>query len=278
MTAPSRVRAPFVPAACVVFAFLLSVAPAAAQGMLPFGQKSVPEEIKPLMQKPVGISFVSLNVGETLKVSDLALVLGGQPVPPGAVSLDTVLHSTNIVGVAADVWLLPFVNLHGMVGHVWGTASDIFPGVMPGLLPPGVTIPPTQDYGGTTYAGGVTFAMGYKRMFASYDLTYISSDVDLLNDNVDALTQSIRAGVKLGSGKIRTTLYGGALWESIRSTLTGTGLIPGLNPDFSLKLTPDSPWNGLAGANIELTPRFVVTVEGGFGNRMQFVIMPGVRF
>ena len=73
-------------------------------------------------------------------------------------------------------------------------------------------------------------------------------------------------------------LYAGALHESILNTLTGTGLIPGLNPDFKIDVAPQEPWNVLAGANIELTPRFAVTVEGGFGNRMQFVIMPGVRF
>ncbi len=140
MTVPSRVRAPFVPAACVVFAFLLSTAPAAAQGAL-FGQSWVPEDLKPLMQKPFGVSFLSTSVGETLDVTSLSLVLGGQPVPPGAVSLETVTHATRIAGVSADVWLLPFVNVHGMVGHLWGSANDINPTVMPGLLPPGVTIP-----------------------------------------------------------------------------------------------------------------------------------------
>jgi hypothetical protein len=277
MVVAFRVRALVALAACAAVAPLLAAAPAAAQGAL-FGQNWVPEDVRPLVQRPVGISFLSLNVGETLKVDDLGLVIGGQPVPRGAVSLETVTHTTHITGVAADVWLLPFVNVHGMVGHLWGSANDINPTVMPGLLPPGVTIPPTQEFSGTTYGGGITFAIGYKRMFATYDVSYMTSDVDLLAEKVPALTQSIRAGVKLGCGKFRTTLYGGALWESIRGTLTGTGLIPGLDPDFSLTLRPECPWNALAGANIELTPRFVITAEGGFGNRMQFVIMPGVRF
>lgn len=277
MTVPSRVRAPFLTAACVVFAFLVSTAPAAAQGAL-FGQNWVPEDLKPLMQKPFGVSFLSTNVGETLDVTSLSLVMGGQPVPPGAVSLKTVTHTTHIAGVSADLWLLPFVNVHGMVGHLWGSANDINPTVMPGLLPPGVTIPPTQEFTGTSYGGGVTFAIGYKRMFASYDISYVTSKVDLLSDNADALIQSVRGGVKLGSGKFRTTLYAGALHESITNTLTGTGLIPGLNPDFKIDVAPQEPWNVLAGANLELTPRFAVTVEAGFGNRMQFVIMPGVRF
>jgi hypothetical protein len=277
MTVPSRVRAPFMLAACVVLAFLVSTAPAAAQGAL-FGQNWVPDDLKPLMQKPFGVSFLSTNVGETLDVTSLSLVLGGQPVPPGAVSLTTVTHTTHIAGVTADLWLLPFVNVHGMVGHLWGSANDINPTVMPGLLPPGVTIPPTQAFTGTSYGGGVTFAIGYKRMFASYDISYVTSKVDLLSSNADALIQSVRGGVKLGSGTFRSTLYVGALHESITNTLTGTGLIPGLNPDFKIDVAPQEPWNVLAGANLELTPRFVVTVEAGLGNRMQFVIMPGVRF
>jgi hypothetical protein len=278
MVVPFGLRAPAAVAVCAVLASLLPAAPASAQGVLPFGQKAVPESIKPLMQKPVGVSFLSLNIGETLDVSDLSLVMGGQPVPPGAVSLTTLTHVTHIAGVSADAWLLPFVNIHGMVGHVWGAANDINPTVMPGLLPPGVTIPSTQEFSGTSYGGGVTLAIGYKRMFATYDITYSSSKVDVLDDNVAALAQSIRAGVKLGSGKYRTSLYGGAFHEDIRGTLTGTGLIPGLNPAFSLKVSPHSPWNALVGANIEFTPRFVVSAEGGFGNRMQFLITPGVRF
>jgi hypothetical protein len=277
MTMPLGVRTSFVPAACVLFAFLLSTAPAGAQGAL-FGQSWVPEDLKPLMQKPFGVSFVSTNVGETLDVTNFSLVMGGQPVPPGAVSLKSVTHTTHIAGVTADLWLLPFVNVHGMVGHLWGSAGDINPTVMPGLLPPGVTIPTTQVFSGTSYGGGVTLAIGYKRMFASYDISFMRSNVDLLSDKADALVQSIRGGVRLGSGRYRAALYAGALHESILNTLTGTGLIPGLNPDFKIDLAPQQPWNVLAGANIELTPRFAVTIEGGFGNRMQFVIMPGVRF
>ncbi len=277
MVVPSRVRALVLLAACAAFAFLLTVAPAAAQGAL-FGQSWVSEDLKPMMQKPFGVSFLSLNVGETLDVNNLSLSIGGQMVPPGAVSLQSVTHITHIAGVTGDVWLLPFVNVHGLVGHLWGSANDITPTIMPGLLPPGVTIPPTQEFTGTTYGGGVTFAIGYKRMFATYDITYMTSTVDLLDSDVGALVQAVRGGVKLGSGKFRSTLYTGALHEDIRSTLTGTGLIPGLNPVFSLDVTPHSPWNMLAGANIELTPRFVINAEAGFGNRMQFVIAPGVRF
>jgi hypothetical protein len=278
MTIPFRGRAFAVCSACVLLVTLFVATPAAAQGVLPFGQNAVPEEFRPLMQKPFGISFMSLNVGETLNVSNLTLALGGQRLPPGAVSLDTVTHSTHIAGVSADAWLLPFVDVHGMLAHTWGTASDINPTVAPGILPPGIAIPSSQDYGGTSYGGGVTLAIGYKRMFASYDITYSSTAVDLLDDRVTALSQSIRAGVKLGSGKVRTALYGGAMHESIRSTLSGTGLIPNLNPAFSLDLAPQEPWNALAGAAIELTPRFVIIAEGGFGNRMQFLIGPGVRF
>jgi hypothetical protein len=277
MTVPSRVRASFFSAAFVVFAFLVSGAPAVAQGAL-FGQGWVPDDLKPLMQKPFGVSFLSSNVGETLDVTSLSLVVGGQPVPPGAVSLKTVTHATHIAGVTADLWLLPFVNVHGMVGHLWGSAGDFNPTVMPGLLPPGVVIPTTQEFTGTSYGGGVTMAFGYKRMFASYDISFMRSKVDLLSDNADALVQSIRGGVRLGSGKVRAAIYTGALHESILNTLTGTGLIPGLNPEFRIDVAPQQPWNVLAGTNIELTPRFAVTVEAGFGNRMQFVIMPGVRF
>ena len=71
MVVPLRVRAPFVLAACVVFAFLLSTAPAAAQGAL-FGQNWVPEDLKPLMQKPFDPLLVQILRTELAVVKPLA--------------------------------------------------------------------------------------------------------------------------------------------------------------------------------------------------------------
>jgi hypothetical protein len=55
-------------------------------------------------------------------------------------------------------------------------------------------------------------------------------------------------------------------------------LIPGLNPDFSLTVTPHQGWDALAGTNLEITKHITVTAEGGFSGRKQFLISPGVRF
>jgi hypothetical protein len=42
--------------------------------------------------------------------------------------------------------------------------------------------------------------------------------------------------------------------------------------------SPQSPWNMLVGANIEITRTLVLTAEAGVGTRKQFTIMPSVRF
>ncbi len=262
----------------VMLASFLVPALAAADDTLPFGKNWLPSDTKPLMPRPFGISLVSMHLGETLDVSNLGLTLSGQKLPPGAVSLPTVSHTTHITGVNGDVWLLPFLNLHGLVGHVSGNAHDINPVVLPGLLPTGVVIPSSMDYSGTTYAAGAMLAIAYRYLFATYDFTRSWSSVDLLSTTVKSTAQGVRAGVRTALGRIRLSAFAGAFEESIDGPLTGTGLIPMVKPDFSLTLTPRGPWNGLVGANLELSSRFVVTTEVGLGNRKQLLISPGVRF
>jgi len=139
-------------------------------------------------------------------------------------------------------------------------------------------VPAIQEFSGSTYAVGTTAALGYKRMFASYDITYSSTSVDVLDGRVGSLAQSVRAGVRLGTGRLRTAVYAGAFNEDIRTAVTGVGLIPSVNPTFSIGLSPKGQWNALVGTNLEITPHVVVTVEGGFGDRTQFLVSPGVRF
>jgi len=261
-----------------MLAWSLTGEPAAAQSPLPFGKSWVPANVKPLMQRPIGLSLVSMHLGETLDVGDLALTLGGQPLPPGVVSLPSVTHTTHVTAVHGDVWLLPFLNVHGTVGHLSGTANDIRPTVAPGILPPGIQIPSSQDFGGTTYGGGLMLAIEYRDIFASYDVAYSRTNVDILKDPVSSVAQGIRVGALTRIGKTQAALYVGGFREGIRSALRGTGLIPPLNPDYSLTVTPRGAWNGLLGANFAFTSRFVVTTEVGLGNRKQFLVTPGVRF
>ncbi len=257
---------------------ILCAASASAGDPLPLGKNWLPTDFQTQLPRPFGISLVSLHVGETLDVSDLALTLSGQKLPPGAVSLPPLTHTTHITGLSGDAWLLPFLDVHGTIGHMSGTANDIAPVVMPGLLPPGIQIPASQKYSGTTYAAGLTLAVGYRFVFATYDFTYGWTSVDVLSSTVKSTAQQIHAGVVTNLGKVRTAIYGGAFHEGICGPLIGTGLIPALNPGFSLTLTPQGPWNAMAGANFEFTSRFVVTTEVGLGNRKQFLISPGVRF
>jgi hypothetical protein len=256
----------------------LFAAPAAADNPFPLGKKSVPPEFQSLMRKPIGISFTSFHVTETMDVSNFAVVLGGQALPQGAISFLDVRHMTHVNSVRADLWVLPFLNVYGVVGKSTGQAKDLTLSVAPGVLPQGVTIPSTFDYSGNVYGVGMTIAGAYKHVFGSYDVNYTRSHVDLLNGRIPSITHGIRVGVLTNLGKVHAAFYTGGFRESIRGTLSGTGLIPNLNPDFSLTATPHQPWDALAGTSLEITSHFTVTAEGGFGGRKQFLISPGVRF
>lgn len=270
-------RTPIISLACVLLLALVAV-PAAADNPFPLGKKAVPADFQGMMQKPVGISFNSFHVTETLDVSDFSVVLGGQALLPVFFSFTDAKHTTHVNSVRADLWVLPFLNVYGIVGKTTGQAKDLTLNVAPGVLPPGVTIPATFDYSGNVYGVGMTLAGGYKHVFGSYDVNYTRSHVDLLKGRIPSITHGIRLGVLTTLGKVRAAFYTGGFHESIRGQLTGTGLIPGLNPDFSLKVTPHQGWDALAGTNLEITKHITVTAEGGFSGRKQFLISPGIRF
>jgi hypothetical protein len=181
-----------------------------------------------------------------------------------------------------DTWLFPFLNVYALAATLDGQAADVafkvnpIPGMPP--LPIPSTIEPS--YSGHFYGVGATVAGGYKKFFASYDINRQWVTINLFDNTVPALSQGIRAGVY---GKLRganAAAYVGGFHISLRdAVLTGQNFIPGLPAgSFSLVASPQSPWNMLVGANIEITRTLVLTAEAGVGTRKQFTIMPSVRF
>ncbi len=254
----------------------------AAQNPLPLGKASVPEALQNDMSLPLGISFNYTWMTDTIELSDLQLVLNGQPLPPGVVSARSTEHHTNIYAGRFDAWVLPFLNVYGLAAKVGGTADDIklelvpLPGLPPFPIPASIEVP----YDGHLFGVGVTMAVGYRHVFATYDINREWVSVDAFDDTLPVVTQSVRAGLRGTAGRGKVAAYAGATHLGLGSAaVTGVSFVPGLpSATFSLALAPKSAWNGVVGARIEISRRLDVIAEAGFGTRKQFTIMPGFRF
>jgi hypothetical protein len=130
-----------------------------------------------------------------------------------------------------DLWLLPFANIYGIIGHLDGKAElDVnLPGItvdVPGIGSVPIVDPATLnfdiDYNGTTFGGGITLAGGYKNFFGSLDANYTYSDINLVDGDIKTLTVSPRVGMLVDPAIIKGSFafWIGAMYMDYKQTVT----------------------------------------------------------
>jgi hypothetical protein len=257
---------------------LLPLSSIAGDNPFPLGKNAVPKTYWGDLQPPAGISFAYLKLTDTVAISDFAVTIGGQKLPPGTVIVDRADLDTNTFQGRFDTWVLPFVNVYGFAATLNGRVHNVPVTVNPLPGSPATAVPAIDiAFTGHIYSVGAVFAGGYKNVFASYDINRAWMTMDIAPDTASSVAQRIRAGVRAERNGIPIKIYAGA---SLRdATSSGSGKIPGVpGGSFSLTAKSAEPWNTLIGAEIGVSQRLFVTVEAGLGTRKQFLIMPSVRF
>lgn len=211
-----------------------------------------------------------------------------------------IFSDSNVRDMAAtarlDLWLLPFVNIYGIVGYIDGEAElDVkLPGIsidVPGFGSIPILDPNTLnldiDYSGATYGGGITLAGGYKNFFGSVDANYTYTDIDIVNGDIKTLTISPRVGILVDPSVVTgsVALWIGAMYMDYEQKVTDTVNLRELDPrlpsahlDFEIEIKNEEPWNFLMGGQWEITKRWQITAEGGVGNRRQIIFGTLFRF
>ena len=206
-----------------------------------------------------------------------------------------------------DAWLLPFMNVYGLVGYTDGhSVSQIGVGIKgprkyhyPGNLQ---NLAFQLDFKGTTYGVGTTLVGGIGNWFTAFDANYTQTRFDILDGSINAFTLSPRLGYRfstpgsdalhLPAGKLN--LWVGSMYQDVQQefkgslndlTMPSTALQDMVNlankegkGRFDVKQHLQSPWNMLVGAQYELTPNFNVTTEIGFAERNSFFVAGEYRF
>jgi hypothetical protein len=185
-------------AATVLLSFL--AVPALAeegQRMLPFlGEEARKRGYE--LPEPFGVGLVYYKLVRDIEVTDLRLARDGGPAT--SVSQFANLGSSSDVdniNVKVDAWLLPFLNVYGIVGKVANKSETRIDVTLPPLLPGGAgrqfrtTVPTSIE--GTVRGLGVTLAGGYESFFGALDVNVAKADLGF-DERFKAVISSARFG------------------------------------------------------------------------------------
>jgi len=241
-----------------------------------------------------GINLVYMDQG--IEIRNLKIGFGDPSRKIDRVTFSNASAKDKAATARLDMWLLPFANIYGILGYIDGEAElDVnLPGItidVPGIGPTPILDPATLnfdiDYTGNTFGGGITLAGGYKNFFGSLDANYTYSNIDLVDGDIKTLTISPRLGVLVDPAVIKGSFafWIGAMYMDYKQTVTDSVNLKELDPtlpaedlEFEIDIKNEEPWNFLMGGQWEITKRWQMMVEGGVGNRRQFIFGTLLRF
>jgi hypothetical protein len=278
----------FIPGIGIVL--ILSGSAVASDRLFPLDLSTVPAETRSKLPLPYGISVNYIYVTEKLDVDNLNLIVNGQSIPSSLVDLKSLEQHTNVETVRVDLWVLSFLDLYGIGGLVNGDAKKLdfsidqaqvaaLPPSLQALLPLSLLAPGfSVDYRGNVFGGGATLGGEYGPFLFSYDANYTWTTVDQLDTRVKSIVQGVRVRYRIEAFHSRFSIYTGASNEDIKARQKGSINLGGAHIEYSLRATAANPWNALAGGQVEFTPHWNLTVEGGFIGRKQFLSSLAYRF
>jgi hypothetical protein len=191
-----------------------------------------------------------------------SLELGIPNIPEEPLSDLPVANNTTSTHLRIDYWVLPFLNVFGLVGKIDSNTSVDLGGFDLGLP---IELDDLQvDSKGTVYGLGLVLAVGGEHWFAAvaYDIT--STDIDVRTSSVEAQILSPKVGLHFDGGAI----WLGARYQGVEETHEGIYQLPVIGDvPYKVVLEARDPWSWVIGGTAGLTKHLVLRLEGGFGHR-----------
>ena len=289
---PRRIAGSILPAA-----LLLGAAAAAAQEPAP---APPPEEPRPFplpfladearargveLPLPFGVGLIYYFLHRDIEIKDLKI--GRNGAPPASVSRFAQLASVanvNNLNLRMDVWILPFLNLHAIVGGIWNRSTTNVEVTLPPISPGGGvrqrTFAVPTELSGSIGGLGLTLAAGFGAFFAAADLNAARADMGF-SDRYKAFLPSLRVGWngRVDSHSVRVWLNG-TYWDT-SAVAKGTVADPdGGTLSFEVDQGPLHPFTGGVGFSygfsrrMELAADFATDFHGGW----YATVVPVFRF
>ena len=259
---------------------------------------------------PVGINIVYYQQSLDVVVDRVSLgLVENQLMPISFVAFDNVMNKARTVNARIDLWLLPFLNIYGMVGYAESDADVTLSAPFP--------FETAVDFDGWDYGGGAVVAFGVQDFWATANGNLAWTDMKDYKSPIRATVLSFRLGRTLRFMKDRDfQMWLGAMYQDPQSTVAGRFLLAdvitedlagqfedyylsswynALTPeeqqfvdafvqtmmqssadtrlDYEVVQNPEQVWNMIAGAQLELSRRWSLEAEAGFlGSRTSFMM------
>lgn len=186
---------------------------------------------------PVGVMFNTLVGTQTLALKDMALGFGRFSNPEGPqmidvseiVVFDEVAAQTSTFNLRVDTWLLPFLNVYGIVGQTRKADINV------GLLQP-FPLEVNTEVSGTYVGFGVMAAGALGPVFFSLDVNRSYNFNPRLDDPAKVTIGGLRTGPIFrfpNNPDMNITVWAGTMYSHLNGETTG--IIP------AQELAPDAP-------------------------------------
>lgn len=279
-------------------AFVLPLSPAWAETgsrLLPFGASWAGGRELPL---PFGVSAIGYWQEHGYDLTRLSASSATDPrieriaplLDPGSLDVENEVVQ---IGIKADAWLFPFLNVSALAGYIEGETEVDFGslrdsmamaamgggggGMLARILPPGFDWSEALDvldvmdrgmdveYSGFVYGVAGMLAWGAGPAFATVDGIATWTDLDM---DVSVEAYLVRPIVGLRAGNFAA--WTGAMYQAAEETQKGDIDVPGLGRiAYDIEMEEKEPWNWLVGGSCALSKTWSVALECGFGDRTQ---------
>jgi hypothetical protein len=237
------------------------------------------------LPRPFGAGVVYYYLNRAVSISDVRV--GRNGADPTSVSQVAHLASNarvNNANLKFDVWLLPFLNVYAIAGHIWNEANTNLEVTLPPVLPGGTprqirTTVPTEMEG--SVAGiGITLAGGSGPFFFAADVNGARADLGF-DDRFKAVVTSVRSGWhgKAGSRPIRAWINA-TYWDTFAEAKGSLPDPAGGTLAFEVDQGPAYPWTFGVGASYSAKPWLEFSLDGGsdFHGGWYVAVVPVFRF
>lgn len=235
---------------------------------------------------PFGVSAFFTLMSRNIDISNVEVAFQDQPKQSiNDFSSFDLNNKSTVAAVKVDAWLLPFVNVYGLLGYVSSNASldatitidrIVFPG-------PEIVIPirNSSNIQGNYFGIGSTGVAGHKSWFILGDVNYGYSKLDEFNGKIDFWMFSTRTGfqTKINNNQLRTWI--GGMYLSSNRTLqlrVENDILGSIEVDIYQQT--QNPFTFQLGSSMSLSKHFEVVAELGtnFSDASLGVLTTSYRF
>jgi hypothetical protein len=203
------------------------------------GHKAVERGVR--LPAPLGLNLNYFAGSQDIAISNLALAVNEREWVDlsNVILFEDATSEIENLNLRTDLWVLPFLNVYGILGQSWATTSV--------SLSSPVAFTSRAEMEGMTYGTGFTGAGGLQGFWFAYDMNWTWSDLDILDDAVRTRILGLRVGKNYRWRDKSVAAWIGAMKVDLESGTQGVVKLSEVFPEVPPELGDrfDEWYNGL---------------------------------